>query len=299
MASVVDRLCERGLINPPGPVHSTQYEVMVGSVMYGVADDLSDVDINGFCIPAKSVVFPHLNGEILGFGRQKKRFEQYQKHHINDKQARKTYDLTIYNIIKFFHLCMENNPNMLDCLFAPDTCIRKITKIGHMVRRQRRLFLHKGAWHRFKGYAYSQLHKARGKNPEPGSKRALIRERYGWDCKFGYHVVRLIGEVEQILSEGNIDLQRNREHLKAIRRGEISQENVEKWFSDKEKSLEKMYEASTLRYSPDEHAIKQLLLDCLEEFYGSLENCISEQEGGTKFYDEVAALVHKHRPLHQ
>jgi hypothetical protein len=29
--------------------------------------------------------------------------------------------------------------------------------------------------------------------------------------KFAYHVVRLIGEVEQILTEGDIDLRRNRE----------------------------------------------------------------------------------------
>ena len=29
--------------------------------------------------------------------------------------------------------------------------------VGNLVREKRKLFLHKGAWPKFKGYAYSQL----------------------------------------------------------------------------------------------------------------------------------------------
>jgi hypothetical protein len=45
--------------------------------------------------------------------------------------------------------------------------------------------------------------------------------------KFAYHVIRLLGEAEQILLEGDIDLRRNSAQLKAIRRGDV------KWTSSK------------------------------------------------------------------
>jgi predicted nucleotidyltransferase len=271
MASTVQRLTQRGLITPPGFLPSNvHYETMMGSIAYGVSTDASDVDVYGFCIPPKDMIFPHLRGEILGFGRQKKRFEQYQQHHIDDDEAGKQYDVTIYSIVKYFHLCMDNNPNMIDSLFTPQRCVLHCTKVGNMVREQRRLFLHKGSWHKFKGYAYSQLHKMATKDPEPGSKRAKLREQYGFDVKFAYHVVRLLDEAEQILVEGDIDLQRNREQLKAIRRGEMSEEEVRAWASDKERQLERLYAESPLPHSPNEDKIKALLMQCLEEHYGDL-----------------------------
>jgi len=159
--SLIDRLHKRGLINPPHfLIHNTHYEVMMGSVAYGVNEEgTSDVDVYGFCIPPKDVIFPHLRGEILGFGKQINRFEQYQQHHVEDKEARKSYDISIYNIVRYFQLVMENNPNMIDSLFVPHRCVLHITKVGNMVRDSRKIFLHKGCWHKFKGYSYSMLHR--------------------------------------------------------------------------------------------------------------------------------------------
>lgn len=81
------------------------------------------LDVYGFCIPGKEIIFPHLGGYIHGFGKQRKEFWQYQQHHIEDKEINKEYDLSIYNIVKYFQLCMENNPNMVDSLFVPQFCI--------------------------------------------------------------------------------------------------------------------------------------------------------------------------------
>lgn len=44
---------------------------------------MSDVDIYGFTIPPKNIVFPHLDGYIHGFGKQPEQFEQFIQHHIN------------------------------------------------------------------------------------------------------------------------------------------------------------------------------------------------------------------------
>ncbi|MEO6810044.1 MAG: nucleotidyltransferase domain-containing protein [Isosphaeraceae bacterium] len=279
--STLQRLTDRGLIKPPRWMPgNVQYETIMGSVAYGVSSDSSDFDVYGWAVPPKEEVFPHLRGEILGFGRQAKRFEQYQEHHVEDRDALaghgRMYDFTIFGIVKFFQLAMENNPNVIDCLFTPVTCVLHCTKVGNLVRENRRLFLHKGAWPKFKGYAYSQLHKLSIKQPK--GKRAELVAEHGFDTKFAYHVVRLISEVEQILLEGDIDLQRNNEQLKAIRRGEWTEDRLRAWFADKESHLERVYAESTLRPTPDEPRIKGLLIDCLEAHYGSLDGCLVDPD---------------------
>ncbi len=279
MPSVVERLTQKGLIRPPSWLaDNVIYETIMGSVAYGVSVDISDFDTVGVCVPPKEMVFPHLVGRIEGFGRQHQKFVCYQKHHVlvpDDLAGHgREYDLNVYNIVHYFHLCMENNPNMVASLFTPQDCVLHCTKIGNMIRDKRRIFLHKGCWHKFKGYAYSQLHKIRTRNPEEGSKRAEIIEKFGWDVKFGYHTVRLLSEVEQILTEGDLDIRRNREQLKAIRRGEMTADECIAWATTKEQALERAYEISRLPYGPDEQAIKTLLLECLEEHWGSLKGCV-------------------------
>ena len=74
-------------------IDNVHYLTMMGSVAYGVSSDTSDTDVYGFCIPKKDMIFPHLKGEIPGFGTQVKRFEQWQEHHIIDKEADKEYDV--------------------------------------------------------------------------------------------------------------------------------------------------------------------------------------------------------------
>lgn len=268
-------LAERGLHQPPKWLaDNIQYETQMGSVAYGVSSDASDVDLYGFAIPPLELIFPHLAGEIPGFGRQLKRFEQYQQHHIQSPTELggkgRTYDVTVFSIVKFFQLAMENNPNMVDALFTPQTCVLTSTKVGNMVRESRRLFLHKGSWHKFKGYAYSQKSKMYTKNPTGESNRRADYETHGFDVKAAYHCVRLMLQVEQILIEGDLDLMRHREQLKAIRRGEWTVDQVSLFFQEKEQSLEALYVQSPLPHSPDENQIKQLLIDCLEEHYGSL-----------------------------
>jgi len=140
------------------------------------------------------------------------------------------------------------------------------------VREKRHLFVHKGSYHKYRGYAYQQLHKMSRKEVK-GKRQALIDE-FGYDVKFAYHLVRLSLEAEQILEEHTLDLERNREILKSIRRGDWTEEQVKEWFAQKEKHLDDLYHNSTLPHSPDEDAIKELLLNCLEHHYGNLSNAV-------------------------
>ena len=303
MPSVVSRLTERGLIRPPTWLPGNiRYEGGQGSTAYGASTDDSDWDMIGWCVPPKDMVFPHLAGQIEGFGRQKQKFVGYQKHHVWDKNAQggrgRMYDINIYNIVHYFNLCMENNPNMISSLFLPSECIMHTSIIGNMMREKRHIFLHKGCWHRFKGYAYSQLAKMETKSPDAGSKRKALVEKFGFDIKHAVHLVRLMYEVEQILTTGDLNLRRNSEELKSIRRGEWSVNKVKKFFADKEQSLERIYEeCDCIPWEPREDEIKQLLLDCLEEHWGSLEGCIITDMTPVLALREIAGILDKNRGL--
>lgn len=343
---IIQTLEQKQLIQPPKWLaDNTALVVIMGSNAYGVSSDSSDEDIYGFCLPPKDIVFPWTAGEIPGFGRQVQKFDVWTQHHIKDGE--KEYDFSIYSIVKYFQLCMENNPNMIDSMYVPTRCIKHATAIGRMVRDRRKMFLHKGAWHKFKGYAYQQVHKIDNKRqtvPEiealvehatemgisrrdmfdraawinemtgpvlpSAEERALVMlahaveakgkryvdiAKFGFDVKFSYHVVRLLSEVEQIMEEGDLDLERNREQLKAIRRGDWTKEDIVAYFERKEKELEALYLRSKLPHSPDEKAIKGLLMDCLEQHYGTMSVAIAREAAPDAMLRELQAVIDRYK----
>lgn len=296
MPSVTYSLIKKNVIKPPRFLeNAVVYEAIMGSVAYGVSSDTSDMDIYGICVPPKDIVFPHTAGHIHNFGRQRQEFEQFQQDHV--ATGDKSYDISIYNIVKFFNLLMDNNPNIIDSIFVPFNCIVHSTQVGNMIRENRRLFLHKGAWHKFKGYAYSQLNKIKNKQNATSDRRKELIEKHGYDTKFGYHVVRLLYEVEQIMSIGDIDMQRDREHLKSIRRGDVSEQDLRDWAANKERELEKLYHESLLQYGPDEGKIKTLLLNCLEAHYGSIDGCIVNPDQAVAALREIAKIIDANRKI--
>lgn len=295
MSSRVQLMKQKGLISPPKWLpQNIHYEVIAGSVSYGISSDTSDMDVVGFCIPKKEDIFPHLRGEIPGFGRQIQRFDVWQQHHIMDKEARQEYDFSIYSIVKYVQLAMENNPNILDSLFAPQRCVLFCSPVAQIIRENRKTFLHKGSYQKFKGYMFSQLHKIEQKANSTNPKRAETIVRHGFDTKFASHAIRLGLEVEQILIEGDLDIERNREVLKSIRRGEWSIDRIKEFCSQKERHLDDLYQKSTLRHSPDEEAIKDLLMNCLEQHYGSLDNVVKREVPVERMIAELKSVLEKY-----
>lgn len=299
---LIENLQKRRLISPPPWLASNcHYLTIMGSEAYGCATDLSDKDIYGFCIPPKDMVFPvgiifvpHGNGQWRPLHGQKiESFAQWQQHGIEDKDAGKTYDFQVFSIIRYFDLLIECNPNLIDSAFTSAECVIHQTKVATMVRENRTMFLHRGAWHRFKAYAISQLHKMNSKNPI--GKRVAIREAHGFDSKFAYHLVRLLDEIEQIITTGDINLRRNNEQLKAIRRGEVPEEDIRRWAAEKELSLEKQYAESKLPEHPPMEKIKALLYSCLEEHYGSLQGLVEDPNAPVNALREIQAVIDRHK----
>ncbi len=258
------------LITPPGDfmISNLQYAAICGSEAYGCATDTSDKDIMGFTIPPKKYIFPHLDGYILGFGTNPPYFDEWQEHHVKVPDKRQTYDFKIYSIIRYFHLCLTGNPNTVSLLFTTRNCVLHSTKMSELIRENRHMFLGKHMWPSYKGYAYGQLKKL--KKHDGSGKRTKTIEEFGYDVKNAYTLVRLLNEIEQVLTTEDINLQENKEQLKHIKKGGWSYEQLVEFFDAKEKQLEQAKLESTLRKRSCEADIKDLLKECLEMHYGRL-----------------------------
>lgn len=266
-------------------ITDASYEVMMGSVAYRCNDTKSsDIDIHAITIPPLNITYPHTTGAIPGFGVAPPSFESFQQHGIivNDKN----YDIVIYSVIKAFQLASENNPNILDMLWVPEDCILHIDNIGTYIRQNRKHFLHRGAYHKFRGYSYSQLKKL-----ESTPRKDLI-EKFGYDTKHAYHIIRLAYQCQQILEEGDMDITRNAEMLKAIRRGEWTLERLKERFYEKEKELDQLYIDSKLRYEPDMKFLGEMLMACLEMKYGSLDELYKQTDNmAFRKLEEIRRIV--------
>jgi len=316
------------------------YLVNTGSHAYGCETPESDRDYTGIVIPPKRYVFPHLTGEISGFGTHQKRFDEWKVSHIVFEG--KEYDITVYSIVKFFDLALKGNPGIVESLFTKPNLVIHSTQVSEYIRENRKLLLTKAIIPRLRGYAYNQKKKAKNceehetikkvrdledelglphkltfeqtckaiidsieKDARPEkllslwhigmaqSKRFEQRKIHGFDVKFASHIVRLCLQAEDILVNNDLDLQRNREILKSIRRGEWSWDKIEGWFDDKEKHLEKLYSESDLPWKPNENHIKAILLKCLEMHYGDLSKCIVATTETSSIVDEIVEVLRR------
>lgn len=311
--SILQKLYElqlRGRIPEYVPTN-TIYEVVMGSFAYGANLDKgkkSDTDIYAIYLPMKEQLFPNLAGKVWGFDE----FPEVKTYQITGIMVEsEEFDISCYPITKFFHLAEQNNPNVIDALFVDFDCVRKLTNgIGTLIRDNRKLFLSKLVFNKFRGYAFSQLSKVRTIDKSSRTlldfyksadldklttNREELRE-FGTDWKFIYHVVRLMLEAEQILSTYDLDLRRDGEFLKSIRQGFMSLEEILKWFSEKEKYLQNLYNSSTIPERCDKDKIRELLLNCLEAHYGSLGSVVYlPTENTENFIRELKLLMEQYK----
>ena len=297
MSSVVKKVTKEGLFKPDHPfVEDTVYEVIMGSMAYGVAANSSDLDIYAVVVPFESMIFPHLTGKIQGFGPQAPNWENQQKHHMRvPNEPDKEYDVNTYSIITYFQLCFENNPNMLDSLFVPDRCVLVANDVGQHMRQHRRLFLSKRIADKMRGYAYSEFKKLTKESERVSNpKRAADIVRYGYDVKSAYHVVRLMLEAEMALNEGDLDLEANREHLKFIRRGGYTLDQLGDWFKAKDNELDRVKGNSSLPLRADYDRLRLLLIECLELHFGKeLGQFKGSDASSTETLEQIRRLLEK------
>lgn len=131
------------------------YVTLHGSQAYGLANELSDCDLKGICIPPREV-----EGNLFH------RFEQAENHPIIESQFSHLKNLknpklesTIFSLRKFLSLAANVNPNIVELLWTDESdrfvCGSPMVKI----LQNRDLFLSSKAKFTFSGYGFSQLAK--------------------------------------------------------------------------------------------------------------------------------------------
>lgn len=116
-------------------------EGIVGSQAYGLATEQSDTDIKGVYILPKDIYygldyFPQANNE--------------------------TNDIVYYELNRFMELVGKNNPNILELLYLPKSCILYKHPVFDII--DSRNYLSKLCKDTFANYAITQIRKARGLN---------------------------------------------------------------------------------------------------------------------------------------
>lgn len=266
MSSSLKRLENKKLAHPPSwMMTNLHYETLFGSRAYNIHNENSDRDIYGFCVPPKRFLFHHTEGFIEGFDKNIPRFDQYEEKDILEPDSGKLYSFNIYSIIKYFRLCADNNPNMIQSLFTSETCVKTCTKIGQEVRDNRKLFLSKKCWEKFRAYASTQFHKVM--HEKPTGKRKELVDMFGFDTKFASMCLKLLSDCEYIFTHNDLDLTNNCEEIRAIREGKWSLDRFKKEFEARKLGMEQLFNKSDLPNIPDEEKIKDLLIRSIDSHY--------------------------------
>lgn len=117
--------------------------VKSGSHAYGTNTPTSDLDVKGVAIAPSEY--------YMGFS---KKFEQ--------AECKDGIDGVIYEMRKFFSLCADNNPNILEVVWTEPDGVLYETPLGAELRGLREKFLSRKVKHTFSGYAASQLKRIKG-----------------------------------------------------------------------------------------------------------------------------------------
>lgn len=246
------------------------YLSLAGSHSYAINTKDSDQDIRGICFPPRHILFPWENGIILGFGTQSEKFENWQQHHIVFKN--KDYDIEVYSIVKFVELLRHGNPNILDIIFTPNNCVMHITDAGIHLRNNRKKFLSKKIISRFEGFCWNHIRNMKSTKKE-GKRKDLI-SKFGFDTKDAGNIYRIGASLVDILLEGDYDIQRHKEIIKAIRAGLWTFDQLTDWFDRQLIAIDAAKLKTELPEEADELELRKILLECLEIHYGRLDKVI-------------------------
>jgi hypothetical protein len=218
----------------------------VGSGVHGTSiAGTDDRDEMGICIEPSEYV--------IGL----RRFEQYiyrtqpegARSHAGD------LDLTIYSLRKWMRMALQGNPTVLLPLFVPENEIVVITELGRQLRELRHMILSRQAGERFAGYLHAQRegllsHEGKGRDVT----RPELIEAYGWDTKYGAHMVRLGFQGAELMETGRITLpmpEPQRTWIRELRVGGHSMQEALDVAADLEARIVALTSTSELREHPD------------------------------------------------
>lgn len=246
------KIAERGMI----------LRVQVGSGVHGTSiSGQDDRDEMGICLePARFVTgLARVPRGIADTDREVE-FEQYQRHTVWDKpgglanrSGAGDLDVVIYSARKWCRLALDGNPTVLLALFVPDNEVVYRNEVGAELVTNAHRFVSRLAADRFLGYLRSQKAAMTGQVGAHTNRPELVAI-HGYDTKFAMHALRLGVQGVELLTHGCITLPVPEPHLKylrAVRRGEVSLDEVVGAVDQSEQRLEELRDKADLPAQPD------------------------------------------------
>ena len=131
------------------------YKIKSGSYLYGLNIPTSDLDFVGIYVENDFSEF------INPFNSIDERDMSIKSKLENGKNDENAVDEKYFHLKKFIKLCADNNPNILEMLFAPEDCIEYVDPLfKELILDHPEMFVNAKLIDRFIGYAKSQEQKS-------------------------------------------------------------------------------------------------------------------------------------------
>lgn len=176
---------------------------IVGSQAYGVATEDSDTDYVELLLEPITYMTPMFESDQL-----------------------KNPDTARYSLQKYCRLAAAGNPNMIEVVYCPAVVT---SPVGDALYQHAHCFWSKQAGKKFLGYMQAQTERLLGLRGQKDVNRKDLVEKYGYDTKYAYHIVRLGMIGSEYLLRGFMEFplhKPSRELLVAIRNGKLKLSEV-------------------------------------------------------------------------
>lgn len=211
------------------------YKCVVGSNALGLSDEHSDLDLRGIYLPPADM--------------------QWSLYGVPEQIEKPDADEIYWELQKFLTLALKANPNVLECLYTP--LVELATPLAQELLNGRCHFLSRLVYQTYNGYVLSQFKKL----------EQDIRTTGELKWKHAMHLLRLLISGTTILNEHSVqvDVGRHREQLLAVKRGDVSWDDVNKWRLDLHKSFDIAFEETTLPDRPNYEWANNFLIKARRE----------------------------------
>ncbi|MEU9164598.1 nucleotidyltransferase domain-containing protein [Streptomyces sp. NPDC048424] len=208
----------------------TVYRCVMGSRAFGLATEASDTDRRGVYLAPAPLFW---------------RFEKPPTHVEGPRDEEFSWELE-----RFCELALRANPNVLECLHSP--LVDELTPVGEELLSLREAFLSRRAHTSFSRYAVSQR----------GKLLADVRVHGAPRWKHAMHLLRLLLSCRDLLRTGRltIDAGPYRDRLLAVRRGELTWDEVDAWMARLQEETETALATTSLPAEPDRARVEDFLV---------------------------------------
>ncbi|MFD5621963.1 DNA polymerase beta superfamily protein [Streptomyces yangpuensis] len=208
----------------------TVYRCVMGSRAFGLATETSDTDLRGVYLAPTPLFW---------------RFEKPPTHVEGPREEEFSWELE-----RFCELALRANPNILECLHSP--LVEHVGPVGRELLSLRGAFLSRRAHTSFSRYAASQH----------GKLVADVRLHGAPRWKHAMHLLRLLLSCRDLLRTGrlSIDAGPYRDRLLAVRRGELTWDEVDAWMTRLQEDTERALAGTPLPEDPDRARVEDFLV---------------------------------------